>query len=267
MKARLAAVGLAVVLGYAPVSGQSRSPASSQQANQRAATTQAAAPSHLYGDTWYDFLLRQFNPDHMDRGAWLEQRRQMFLDASARNPYFKYSLTVTILLLVELAACAKLWYDLCKTRWIDAEKLADVLSDDRRSREAAHEAIRRYNEHIEKCNRVIEAQEAGLSLTASVAGSDAAALRAELQETAAKLSDVTRERDQLKAELDETKLSVADLSLRVESLARKGNGHSAGPECLAGASGASQADLVRHINNLQQQLHAERERNKRLKGG
>ena len=166
-----------------------------------------------------------------------------------------------------LPACAKLWVDLRKTRWIDAEKLADVLSHDRRSREAAREAIRRFNEHIEKCNRVIEAQEAGLSLTAPAAGSDAAALRAELQETAAKLSDVTRERNELKAELDETKLSVADLSLRVESLARKGNGHSRGAEGMAGASAASPPDLVRHINNLQQQLHAEREKNKRLKGG
>lgn len=261
-------MGLAVFLGCAPINGQSRQPASpAQQATQRTGKAPAATPSRLYGDTWYDFFLRQFNPDHLDRGAWIEQRRQMFLDATARNPYFKYSLVVTVLLLIELAACAKLWYDLRKTRWIDAEKLADVLSHDRYAREAAREAIRRHNEHIEKCNRVIEAQEAGLSLSGRAAGSDIEVLRAELQETAAKLSDVTRERNELKAELDETKLSVADLSLRVESLARKGNGHSAGAEGMAGASAASHSDLVRHINNLQQQLHAEREKNKRLKGG
>ena len=189
------------------------------------------------------------------------------LDATARNPYFKYSLMVTVLLLIEMAACLKLWYDLRKTWWIDAEKLADVLSHDRRSREAAREAIRRYNEHIEKCNRAIEAQEAGLSWSGRPAGSEVEALRAELQETAAKLSDVTNERNQLKAELDETKLSVADLSLRVESLARKGNGHPTGSEGPAGAGTASHGDLVQHINNLQQQLHAEREKNKRLKGG
>lgn len=268
MKETLAAAGLAVFLGFAPVNGQSRQPAgAAQQATQRTGTAQVATPSRLYGDAWYDFFLRQFNPDHLDRGAWIEQRRQMFLDATARSPYFKYSLTATILLLIQMAACAKLWCDLRKTKWIDAEKLADVLSHDRRSREAAREAIRRYNEHIEKCNRVIEAQEAGLSLSAAAASSDAEALRAELQETAAKLSDVTRERNELKAELDETKLSVADLSLRVEALARKGNGHSTGAEGMAGASAASHGDLVRHINNLQQQLHAEREKNKRLKGG
>jgi len=268
MRVGLAAVSLSAVLACTSVRSETRPPAGAQHpASQPTERTQPAAPSHLYGDTWYDFFLRQFNPDHLDRGAWLEQRRQMFLDATARNRYFKYSLIVTILLLVVIAGCSKLWYDLRKTRWIDAEKLADVLSHDRYSREAAREAIRRHNHHIEKCNRVIEAQEAGLSLSAPAAGSDAEALRAELQETAAKLSDVTRERNELKAELDETKLSVADLSLRVESLVRKGNGHSAGAEGMAGASASSHADLVRHINNLQQQLQAERERNKRLKGG
>src|SRR5439155_23869578 len=130
--------------------------------------------------------------------------------------YRKNSLAVTILLLIEMAACAKRWYDLRKTRGIGAETLADVLSHDRRSREAAREAIRRYNEHIEKCNRAIEAQEAGLSLPGRPAGSEVEALRAELQETAAKLATAIQERDQLKVQLDETKMSVAVLSLKVE---------------------------------------------------
>ena len=268
MKAILAAVNLAVVIVWVSANLQPRPPAGSPQpARQQTGTAQAAAPSRLYGDSWYDFFLRQFNPDHMDRGAWIEQRRQMLLDATARNPFFKYSLMVTVLVLIELAACAKLWYDLRKTRWIDAEKLADVLSHDRRSREAAREAIRRYNEHIEKCNRAIEAQEAGLSLSGRPAGSEVEALRAELQEAAAKLATAIQERDQMKVQLDETKMSVADLSLKVESLARRGNGHASSATAPAGANAASHGDLVRHINNLQQQLHTERERNKRLKGG
>ncbi len=269
MKVGLVAVSLAAVLACASVNGQIRPPAGAQRpANQPAERTQPAVPSRLYRDTWYESLLRQFNPDHLDYGAWLEQRRQMFLDATARNRYFKYSLVVTILLLVVMAGCAKLWYDLRKTRWIDAEKLADVLSHDRHSREAAREAIRRYNEHIEKCNRVIEAQEAGLSLSGRAMGSEVEALRAELQETATKLADVTQERNELKAQLDQTGVCVTDLSLRLESLSRKGNGHAAdGAAPTSGVGTASHADLVRHINNLQQQLHAEREKNKRVKGG
>jgi len=268
VKLKLATASLVAALVCASVSGKTRSAGGTQHpAGQPASSTQPATPSRLYGDTWYESLLRQFNPDHLDYGAWLEQRRQQFLDATARNPYFKYSLVVTILLLIEMGACAKLWYDLRKITWIDAEKLRDVLSHDRYSREAAREAVRRYNEHIEKCNRVIEAQETGLPLSGRSAASEVEALRVELQETATKLAAANQERDQLKAQLEQTAGSVADLSLRLDSLSRKGNGDASSAAATAGVAGASQADLVRHINNLQQQLHAEREKNKRLKGG
>jgi hypothetical protein len=50
------------------------------------------------------FLSLQFNPDHGNWGDWIEERRQALLDASARNPYFKYSLASTVLLLVALGA-------------------------------------------------------------------------------------------------------------------------------------------------------------------
>ncbi len=86
-------------------------------------------------------------------------------------------------------------------------------------------------------------------------------------ESAPKLGTVTQERDQLKTQLDATRTSVADLSMKVESLSRKGNGHSKVAVDSAEPGPTSQADLVRHINNLQQQLHAEKEKNKRLKGG
>ena len=51
------------------------------------------------GDTWYEFLLKQFNPSNFDYGAWMEERRQVFLDESVRNPYFKYGAGVTLGLL------------------------------------------------------------------------------------------------------------------------------------------------------------------------
>jgi len=263
-----ASVSFIVLIACTSLSGQTRAPVGARSSTSHlTSTSQAATRVHLYGDTWYDFFLRMFNPDNLDRGAWIEQRRQILLDATARNPSFKYSLVVTVLLLVAMVFTTKFWYDLKKIRWIHSAQMADVSSHDRQSREAAREAIRRHNDHIEKCNRVIEAQEAGLSLSTAAASSDVEALRAELQQTGDNLSTVTRERDQLRAELDQTRLSVADLSLRVESLARKGIGHSTDAEGAAGVNTTNNADLVRHINNLQQQLHAEREKNKRLKGG
>src|SRR5437016_5671638 len=98
MKEIVAAANLAVIIGCAFANAQPRPPAGSPQpASQQTGTPQAAAPSRLYGDSWYEFFLGQVNPDHLDRGAWIEQRRQMLLDATARNPYFKYSLMVTVL--------------------------------------------------------------------------------------------------------------------------------------------------------------------------
>ena len=40
----------------------------------------AQAPQRRIGrDTWYEFLLKQFNQSNFDYGAWLERRREVFL--------------------------------------------------------------------------------------------------------------------------------------------------------------------------------------------
>ena len=39
-------------------------------------------------DTWYEFLLKQFNPGKVDYGAIIEERRRALLDATVNNPYF-----------------------------------------------------------------------------------------------------------------------------------------------------------------------------------
>ena len=57
---------------------------------------------------------------------------------------------------------------------------------------------------------------------------------------------------------------MADLSLRLSHSGAKGNGNS---EAAVSSSDASSGELMQHINRLQQQLYAEREKNKRLKGG
>jgi hypothetical protein len=224
-------------------------------------------PRGLYQNTWYDALVHQLNPEHRNWGDWIEQRRQAFLDATVRNPYFKYSFMATMLLLLAMATCLKLYCDLSKTGWICSDKLRDAQAHDRRSRAAAREAIRRYNEHMENCNRVIEGQEAGLAVAAAAAGSDAESLHAELEETRKRLDDVTRERDRLKAELDKVKFTVADLSLKVDSLRSKGNGQPADAEGSMDVNAPAHAEMMRLISNLQQQLYAEREKNKSLKGG
>jgi hypothetical protein len=266
VRVRVLLLGLAL-LWCALVAGQTqggRSPEHArQQASQPSTGAQPVTAAPLYRDTWYDFVVRQFNPDHRDWGDWIEERREALLDACARNPYFKYSLVSTVLLLMALGAWTKALCDLSRTKYMFEEKLGQALRHDQYSREGAREAIRRYNEHIDKCNRVIEAQEAGLP-SAGVGNTEVESLRRQLEETRTECDAAGRERDKVQAELTRTSATVAELSLRLSGSASKGNGSSEGATSV---SDASSGELMQHINRLQQQLYAEREKNKRLKGG
>ena len=263
---RVLTLGL-TLLSCAPVAGQTqrgRSPERPRQTASRPSTgAQPVTPAPLYRDTWYDFVVRQFNPDRRNWGDWIEERRQALLDASARNPYFKYSLVSTLLLLMALGAWTKALSDLSRTKCIFEEQLTEALRHDQYSREGAREAIRRYNEHIDKCNRVIEAQEAGLP-SGGVGNTEVESLRRQLEDSRTECDAASRERDNLQAELKQTSATGADLSVRLSRSGNKGNGNGEG---AASSSDASSSELMQHINRLQQQLYAEREKNKRLKGG
>ena len=76
-------------------------------------------------DTWYEFLLKQFNPNNLDYGASMEERRQAFLNETVRNRYFEYSASVTLALLLMTVFCAKQWIDQRRILWITAEMMAD----------------------------------------------------------------------------------------------------------------------------------------------
>jgi hypothetical protein len=58
--------------------------------------------------TWYEFVVQQFNKANVDYGAWIEQRRQAFLEATVKSPYFWYSFSVTGSLLFVMLAYTKL---------------------------------------------------------------------------------------------------------------------------------------------------------------
>ena len=223
---------------------------------------QAPHPAYQRRDTWYEFLLKQFNPTNFDYGVWMEERRQIFLNESVRNPYFEYSAGVTLVLLLTSIVCAKQWVDYRRTLWITAEMMADLYYHDHCSRESAAKAIRKYNEHFERSNRAIEANHNGG--TGSAGDSDRDQLNAQLQRTASDLNDVTKERDSLKEELRQKSGLIVDLSLRVDVLSKKNGGllTSEEPIDLSGAD----PNMTQLINDLQKQLHVERGKNQRLKG-
>jgi hypothetical protein len=86
-------------------------------------------------DTWYEFMLKQFNPRNVDYGAWLEKRREAFLEATVREPHFWYSLSVTMALLLVLIAYSKLYLDHRCSMRITAEMMADIYTHDLYSRQ------------------------------------------------------------------------------------------------------------------------------------
>ena len=95
-------------------------------------------------------------------------------------------------------------------------------------------------------------------------------LRTELQRIAAQLDATTQERNKLQEELRQKALVVTDLSLRLDALAKKINGQGESRAAVATQpptdAGGDGARFVGHINRLQEELYAERQKNRRLKG-
>ena len=229
------------------------------------AAAQAQGRTHQPPDTWYEFLLKQFNPSDVDYGEWMEERRRVLLAASVKNPYFPYSLCVTVWSLLVMIAYAKLRIDCRRERYLTEEMLTDLYNQDLYSRQAAKEAIERYNNHIEHCNRAIEAG-TGQGISGNATGDDE--LKAKLQKVADDLRATTAERDRIAEELKQRSAVVTDLSLQLQALSEKIDGK--GGAHVVGQAGlplpASNAEYMKLVNSLQQQLLAEREKNRRLKG-
>lgn len=220
-------------------------------------------------DTEYEFLLKKCNPTGFNYGDWLEQRRKAFLEATAKDPHFWYSLSMTAGVLILGVFCAKLMIDNIRRMRITSEMMADLYNHDVYSRQAAKEAIKKYNQHIEQCNLAMEASESAEGRPGWGSG-EAGSLRAELRRVTSELEATMQERNKLQEELRQKSLIVADLSSRFDALAKKVNGargvdSAAGTSASTSASGDSER-LVGQINRLQEELYTERQKNKRLKG-
>ena len=242
-------------------------PSAAQSQTRPSQSQQAAAPSahapYQHQETWYEFMLKRFNPDDVDYGRWIERERQVFIEARLKNTYFLYSLCTTLVLLSMAVVFAKLRIDHRRAMWITAEMMADIYNQDAYSRRIAQEAIEKYNTHIERCNRAIEAAEHGEAAPAT--GSEIEQLRGELICVAGERDTATRERDLAREELRKKSEILAEMSIRLEALTNKSG--AAGEAKRSSDLQGVDARLVTHINNLQEQLYAERNNNRRLRGG
>jgi len=172
---------------------------------------------------------------------------------------------VTIWSLLVMIAYAKLRIDRRRERYLTEEMLTDLYNQDLYSRQAAREAIAKYNNHVEHCNRAIEAG-SGQANSGSTSENDE--LKGKLQKSADDLRAMTSERDQLSEELKQRSAVVTDLSLQLQALSEKidgkGGAHAVGQAGLP--LPASNAEYMKLVNSLQEQLHTERDKNRRLKG-
>jgi hypothetical protein len=196
------------------------------------------------------------NKNDVDYGAMLERRRRAFLDASAANPFFWYSALATALLMVLMFAYGVRVMDEKRKLWHVAEILNDVWNDAQYARAMAEKAIERHNSHMEECNRVIEAQLSGRPSPAALATADA---NNELTRVRGELDSIDGERKLLKAKLEVKEKLVDDLSARLSALEK-------GEQNGGTGNGESESKLIARINQLTQQLEAEKQKNRALKG-
>ena len=241
----------------------------------RADRTQVAGNSQRQDDArpkqqkedFFTSSTKLVNKTNVDYGAMLERRRQAFLDASAGNPFFWYSALTTALLMALMFAYGVRVMDEKRKLWRAAEILNDVWNDAQYARATADTAIERHNRHMEACNRVIEAQLSGRPSPAALETTDA---RNELTRVRAELDSVDSERKLLKAKLDEKEKLVDDMSLRLSALEKgdqNGGTNPARAQNGGPSHGESEGRLIARINQLTQQLEAEKLKNRALKGG
>jgi hypothetical protein len=261
--------GLLTVVALGQVEPRSRTghdtaaPAASPSARDSA----SPAPRRLYEHNlnFYEFVLRQLNPNDKDWGGWYEERRQALVDAALHDPCFWYCLGLTLACLCCVAAVLKSQSDQDRQYDIMGERLEEVLKFAANSHQVALEAIDKYNTHIEICNRAIEAG-AGAQATAAAGGSQNTQPQANPTKTREEMELQKRDKTRLESEASHAAPTTPDQPNGAASPSNKGGDRGQGKE-LPNPPTASNADLVHQINILQQQLIAEQDKNKRLKGG
>jgi hypothetical protein len=128
----------------------------------------------------------------------------------------------------------------------------------------ALEAIDKYNTHIELCNRAIEAGE-WAQATAAAGGSQNTQPQANPTKTRAETELEKRDKTRRESEDSQPATTAPDRPNGAASPSNKGGSNGQGNESPNPLT-PSYNDLVRQINILQQQVIAEQDKNKRLKG-
>jgi hypothetical protein len=162
---------------------------------------------------------------------WEQRKRAILNEIGSR--YFQYSFAATAAVVVLLTLLCVQRASHKRALDLAALSIADVLRHDEYSRQIADEAIRRYNEHIESCNRLIEAGQGD---------------EAELERIRKELADTREENKSVRNQLATTQKTIAGVT----------------PEAKAESS--SPGYLTARIDSLEKKLRAEQRKNQQSKG-
>lgn len=201
------------------------------------------------GDTWYEWALRHINPENKDFGAMWEQRKRAFI-GQLGTPCFKFSfVALTAFVLSFTVNCVQ---RVSHKRALDiaAQSIADILRDDQYARQVARDAIRRYNDHIEACNRMIEARQEGLSKSVS-------ATESELQRVTQELEDTRHENRALRNDLAKRSNMNAGMTPLPAG---------EGEQPVQTPMESVHAQYMKRIHALEKQVREEQRKNQQLKG-
>ena len=241
--------------------GQTAQPAPGQTAVERPAygiqnysPLAAAGGYKRQQQTFWEFWWHQFNPRNINYGAWIEQRRRVFLEQAGENRYFWFSFWAFATICLLLLWAAKERMDRKDTEWEAAECLADLANYADYCKRYALEAIQKHNEHIEVCNRVIESAETGKPM---VAGDMEGDWKAEVQRLRTDVAEKSAEVVKLSAALEQKSTTVANLNERIDELARN--------QRASGNAANANLDLVKRLNDLTSENHKLREELSKLK--
>ena len=223
---------------------------------------QSSPRPYVGKEDFFHFATKQVNPNDTDWGAWIEGRRQAFMEAMVANPFFWYSALATGLLIVLMVAYGVRVMDEKRKLWHAAEILTDVWNQEQYSQSVAQTATERYNRHMLDCNRVIEAQVSGRPSPGMFEANDA---REQLERLRAERDNLDSDNRRVKAELEKRDGIIQNLSARVKDLEPQldQNGSTGHP---AGGSDTERR-LIEKVNQLRQELETEKQKNRALKGG
>jgi len=212
-------------------------------------------------DDFFHYSTKLVNKNDVDYGAWIEERRRAFLEASLSNPFFWYSaLTTGLVMLLMLMYGVRVLGERRKL-WRAAELLTDTWNQEQYSRAVAAAAVEKYNAHMADCNRVIETQLTGRPSATALETMD---FKERLEVVSAQRDAFDSENRSLKAELQKKDAMVGQMSARLDALEHRSETNGSGTSGTADTEATRR--LIARVNELQQQLEAEQRKNRQLKG-